>query len=202
MQALCLVGCKSVYTNQASEIAKELINGGCTRLAMVEAGNQLPNAAPFPARPPPPPPVLVPAHGVAFRQSGSPTFSDSDESHPDDCKDSERHGGEHGDGSAANGNGDQNRIRNDVSGRFQVYFVPDTFSTWQVSYDVWTNVIFTEMEISCGMCSVHFISYVSSWYRPVMVLVLRLNLFLLLEDKKGIHKQHMLQQHINFSKVR
>jgi hypothetical protein len=115
LEALCLVGCKSVYTNQASEIAKELINGGCTRLAMVEAGNQLPNAAPFPARPPPPPPVLVPAHGVAFRQSGSPTFSDSDDSHPDDCKDSERHGDVYGDGSAAHGNGDQNRIRNDAS---------------------------------------------------------------------------------------
>lgn len=69
------MGCKSIYTNQASEIAKELITGGCTRLAMVEAGNQLPNAAPFPARPPPPPPALVPAHGVAFSQSGSPTSS-------------------------------------------------------------------------------------------------------------------------------
>jgi len=73
MQALCLVGCKAVYPNQASVIAQELINGGCTWLAMVEAGNQLPNAAPFPARPPPPPPLLYPARGVAFKDSGSPT---------------------------------------------------------------------------------------------------------------------------------
>lgn len=56
-------------------IAQELITGGCSRLAMVEAGNQLPNAAPFPARPPPPPPLLYPAHGVAFKESGSPTDS-------------------------------------------------------------------------------------------------------------------------------
>lgn len=74
MQALCLVGCKAVYPNHAIVIAQELINGGCTRLAMVEAGNQLPNAAPFPARPPPPPPLLYPAQGVSFRSSDS--FSD------------------------------------------------------------------------------------------------------------------------------
>uniref|UniRef100_A0A7I4BQA1 F-box domain-containing protein n=1 Tax=Physcomitrium patens TaxID=3218 RepID=A0A7I4BQA1_PHYPA len=75
LEALCLVGCKAVYPNQASVIAQELITGGCSRLAMVEAGNQLPNAAPFPARPPPPPPLLYPAHGVAFKESGSPTDS-------------------------------------------------------------------------------------------------------------------------------
>ena len=75
MQALCLVGCKAVYPNQASVIAQELIHGGCTRLAMVEAGNQLPNAAPFPARPPPPPPLLYPAQGVAFKDSESTTGS-------------------------------------------------------------------------------------------------------------------------------
>lgn len=75
MQALCLVGCKAVYPNQANVIAAELIHGGCTRLAMVETGNQLPNAAPFPARPPPPPPLLYPAQGVASKDSGSPTDS-------------------------------------------------------------------------------------------------------------------------------
>ena len=52
-------------------IAQELINGGCARLAMVEAGNQLPNAAPFPARPPPPPPLVYPAQGVTFKNSES-----------------------------------------------------------------------------------------------------------------------------------
>jgi hypothetical protein len=71
VQALCLVGCKAVYPNQASVIAQELINGGCARLAMVEAGNQLPNAAPFPARPPPPPPLVYPAQGVTFKNSES-----------------------------------------------------------------------------------------------------------------------------------
>ena len=71
MQALCLVGCKAVYPNQASVIAQELINGGCIRLAMVEAGNQLPNAAPFPAQPPPPPPLLYPAQGVTYKNSES-----------------------------------------------------------------------------------------------------------------------------------
>lgn len=75
LQALCLVGCKAVYPNQASVIAQELVNGGCSRLAMIEAGNQLPNAAPFPARPPPPPPLLYPAQGVAFKDSGSPADS-------------------------------------------------------------------------------------------------------------------------------
>ena len=75
MQALCLVGCKAVYPNQASVIAQELINGGCTRLAMVEAGNQLPNAAPFPARPPPPPPLLYPAQGVTYKNSESSSDS-------------------------------------------------------------------------------------------------------------------------------
>ncbi|KAG0570492.1 hypothetical protein KC19_6G166500 [Ceratodon purpureus] len=75
LEALCLVGCKAIYPNQASVIAQELINGGCSRLAMIEAGNQLPNAAPFPARPPPPPPLLYPAQGVAFKDSGSPTDS-------------------------------------------------------------------------------------------------------------------------------
>ena len=69
------MGCNAVYPNQASVIAQELINGGCSRLAMIEAGNQLPNAAPFPARPPPPPPLLYPARGVAFKASGSPTDS-------------------------------------------------------------------------------------------------------------------------------
>lgn len=73
LQALCLVGCKAIYPNQASVIAQELINGGCVRLAMVEAGNQLPNAAPFPARPPPPPPLLYPARGVDFKIPGSPS---------------------------------------------------------------------------------------------------------------------------------
>ncbi|XP_024386508.1 uncharacterized protein [Physcomitrium patens] len=73
LEALCLVGCKAIYPNQASVIAQELINGGCVRLAMVEAGNQLPNAAPFPARPPPPPPLLYPARGVDFKIPGSPS---------------------------------------------------------------------------------------------------------------------------------
>ncbi|KAG0627825.1 hypothetical protein M758_2G230800 [Ceratodon purpureus] len=75
LEALCLVGCKAVYPNQASVIAQELINGGCTRLAMVEAGNQLPNAAPFPARPPPPPPLLYPAQGVTYKNSESSSDS-------------------------------------------------------------------------------------------------------------------------------
>jgi hypothetical protein len=60
---------------EASEIAKELTAGGCLRLAMVEAGNHMPNAAPFPARPPPPPPFLVPAQGIALNRYGSPTLS-------------------------------------------------------------------------------------------------------------------------------
>jgi hypothetical protein len=75
VQALCLVGCKSIYMKEASEIAKELTAGGCLRLAMVEAGNHMPNAAPFPARPPPPPPFLVPAQGIALNRYGSPTLS-------------------------------------------------------------------------------------------------------------------------------
>lgn len=83
------MGCKAVYPNQASAIAQELINGGCTRLAMIEAGNQLPNAAPFPARPPPPPPLLYPAQGVGFKKSGSPECPTSSEpaEHVHKCED-------------------------------------------------------------------------------------------------------------------
>lgn len=87
------MGCKAVYPNQASVIAQELINGGCTRLAMIEAGNQLPNAAPFPARPPPPPPLLYPAQGVAFKDSGSPTTNSEPAEHVHKCEDSHVSGG-------------------------------------------------------------------------------------------------------------
>lgn len=85
------MGCKAVYPNQASVIANELMNGGCSRLAMIEAGNQLANAAPFPARPPPPPPLLYPAQGVAFKDSGSPTDSPTSSEpgeHVHKCEDS------------------------------------------------------------------------------------------------------------------